>query len=173
MKYLFFIILTLFTACSPKINPYAIYRPIPVEEVYKLQRDSVDRKMVEDWFGAPLTRSINERGDHYTYSYFGDSLFIQFNRQQMVSRFNFKPEVFTINFENFENTNRRFSNSKLKRIEPGKTRLEEITSMFGSPNKGEQGTNRYRTSFYGRNENLIVYSTVNDGFIISFEQIPR
>lgn len=173
MKYIFFLILSLVVACTPKINPYAIYKPIPVEEVYKLQQDSVDRKMVEDWFGAPLARAINERGDHYTYSYFGDSLFIQFNKQHFVSRFNFKPEVFTLNFENFDNTGRRFKNSKLKKIEPGKTRLEEVTEMFGSPNKGEEGSHRYRTSYYGRKETLVVYSTRKDGIIINTDIISR
>lgn len=172
MKYFFFAAMILAAACSPKVNPYGIYRMIDVEDVYKLRGDSVHRKLVEEWFGTPLIRSINERGDQYTYAYFGDTLTIQFNREEFVSRFNFKPEVFTLNFENFDHTRRKFGSSKLRKIEPGKTKLTDVTSLFGSPNKGEEGTHRYRTSYYGRNENLIVYSTRNEGYIISVEKQP-
>lgn len=173
MKTFSFLIITsvaLLVACTPKLNPYAIYKPIDVEKVYQLQADSVSRQQVEQLFGQPLTRSINNRGDLYTYSYFGDSLFIQFNREQVVARFNYLPEVFTTNFENFDNTNRKFSNAKLKKIEPGVSRLQSMNSLFGKPNKGEQGVVRYRTSFYGKDgKQLIVYSTLHDGFVISYE----
>lgn len=160
-------------SCTPRLNPYAIYRPIPVDDVYKLQGDSVHRTQVESLFGQPLRRAINERGDVYTYSYFGDSLFIQFNREQLVNRFNFQPEAFSLDFENQQNTNRRFRDSQLRRIIPGTTPLNELTSRFGSPNRGETGTVRYRTTFFGRQEELVVYSQPSNGMIISYELQPR
>lgn len=155
--------------CSPRINPFSIYTPIPVEKVYQLQRDSTTRQQVEDLFGKPVRTSINERGDLYNYAYFGDSLFVQFNNSGKINRFSFEPEAFRIESDNQDILSRNFPKRVLRRIVPGRTRIPDLTPMFGKPNRQEIGTERRRTTFIGRNEDLIVYSTLGEGLVISYE----
>lgn len=156
-------------ACSPKLNPFDIYKPISVDRVYQLKRDSTTRKQVEQLFGAPLRTSINERGDYYTYAYFGDSLFIQFNNNGRINRFNYEPESFRIIDNNEERTSRNFPNRQLRKILPGETKRADLINMFGKPNRTERGTERTRTTFIGRNERLIVYSRLRDDLVTSHE----
>lgn len=168
-----FFALMVFSGCSPKLNPYSIYRPLEVDNVYKLQADSVTRTEVEAMFGQPLRRAINERGDLYTYAYFGDSLFIQFTRDQFVSRFNFQPEAFSPDYENQDVKPQRFRERVLRRIIPGTTAIHELDAMFGRPSRRETGITRIRTTFAGREEDLVVYSQVTNGLVINYELKPR
>ena len=159
----------LYVSCTQYINPFAVYTPIPVDNVYQLKRDSTSKAEVERLFGKADRTAINERGEVLNYSYFGDSLFIQMNSSGIVSRFNYQPEAFRIEYDNRDITSRNFPARVLRRVVPGRTKLSELTPMFGRPNRGELGTERRRTTFYGRNEDLVVHSTITDDVVIDYE----
>ncbi len=159
-------------ACNRYINPYEYYKPISVEKVYQLKKDSTSRSEVESLFGAPPRTSINERGNVYTYSYFGDSLNIQFNTSGIISRFSYVPELFRLDYEDHQDSRKIFRSRMLRKIIPGKTKVSDLEAIVGKPNRGETGPVRQRTTFFGRNENLIVYSTIL-GDVIEYELKPR
>jgi len=162
-----------FVACSPKINPYAMYKQINSENVYKLKRDSTTRTEVESYFGKPQRNSITEQGYQYTYSYFGDSLFLQFANNNTLSTFKYEPEIFTPDYEDMRLTKRSFPNRVVRRIIPGETKLPQLTSMFGKPNRGEKGKSRYRTTFIGTTQDLVVHSSQTDNVVIDYQLINK
>lgn len=166
-------LVTFFVACTPKINPYAMYKEINSENVYKLRRDSTTRPEAESYFGKPQRTSVTEQGYQYTYSYFGDSLFLQFANNNVLSSFKYEPEIFTPDFEDMRLTKRSFPNRVVKRIIPGETKLPQLTSMFGRPNRGEKGDTRYQTTFIGTTQDLVVHSTLANQVVIDYKLINK
>jgi hypothetical protein len=162
-----------FLACTPKLNPYGMYKKIDDESVYKLKRDTTTRAEVESYFGKPQRSAFSEEGYQYTYSYFGDTLFLQFKNNNTLSTFKYEPEFFTPDFEDLRYTKRTFPNRVLKRIIRGETKLPQLTTMFGKPNRGEKGKTRYRTTFIGTTQELIVYSSLSDYTVIDFQVVNR
>lgn len=160
------ILLFLSAACSRKYDPaktpFAIYHPINEDNVRKLEKGITTPGDVVKFFGDPGKNSISDRGERYVYGYLGDTLTVNFDSSKTVSSFLYRPEIFAPVSGNTDNINKRFKESKIKKIEIYNTSKFTLEKWFGPANKKETGTARNRYTFNRRNGTLVAYTLANN-----------
>lgn len=172
------ILMILWVACSKKYNPsktpFAIYHPIPEDSVRKLEKGVTTPAQVVKLFGNPAKNSISDKGERYVYGYLGDTLTVNFDGSNTVNSFLYRPEIFTPVSGNTDNTNKRISENKIKKIEIYNSSKFTLEKWFGPANKKETGTNRNRYTYKRRNGTLIVYTLANfEERVLSYHFEPK
>lgn len=175
---LLFISAVCFFSCSKKYNPantpFAIYHPIPEDNVRKLEKGITTGADVIKLFGDPVKNSISDRGDRYTYGYLGDTLFVNIDSSQTVSSFLYRPAVFEPISGNTDNMTKTIKESKVRKIQIYNSTRGQLEAWFRPANKKETNQLRNRYTFNRRNGTLVVYTLNNyDERVLSYSFLPK
>lgn len=159
------IVIIVLAGCSKRYNPantpFAIYQPIPEDNVRKLEKGVTSPWDVVKLFGEPGKKNISDRGERYVYGYLGDTLFVNFDSTHTIESFLFRPTIFSPVTGNTDYTNRTLSKSRLRKIEIYNTTRGDLEKWFRKPNKKETSQNRNRYTFTRKNGTLVVYTLAN------------
>ncbi len=146
---------------NPSSTPFAIYHPIPEENVRKLEKGITTSAQTLQLFGEPVKKNISDNGERYVYGYLGDTLTVSFDNNLLVSSFLFRPAIFEPVEGNLEYNRKKLNTGKLKKIEIYNTTRFDLERWFRKATKKEQNADRFRYTFIRRNGTLVVYTLAN------------
>ncbi len=163
-KYLYYFIAAslVVVGCSSRYNPaktpFAIYKPIPEDSVRKLEKGVTTREETLQLFGGAPANSISDRGERLVYGYLGDTLLVNFDHNNVVSSFLYRPDIFTPVDGSSDDNRKKINVSRVNRIRIYEHNIFTMADWFGRYSQKEKGANRNRYTYIRKNGTLVVYT---------------